>query len=111
MSMVDGLFEQLALRGLAVQYRDETTLVLRGPAVERTPEVMAAVKAFKPDLMARLRPRDGSAVHDHGGRPVDTNGGPEPCTECKAWTHAENGRADIGLLCDRARCPFKRPMW
>jgi len=108
MSMVDGLLEQLRLRGLTVEYRDQTTLVLTGPATERTPEVLAAVKAFKPDLMDRLRPRDFATATDvHHAPAADTNGDQDSCVECKTWTHAENGGADIGLLCDRARCPYK----
>jgi hypothetical protein len=106
MSMVDGLLEQLRLRGLAVAYRDEHTLALVGPAAERTPEVMAAVKAFKPDLLARLRPRDYAAAADVHHRPTgDTSDGPETCQECKSRVWDPQGAA---ALCDFGRrCPMR----
>lgn len=54
MSMVERFLEQLRHRGLSVRRGEGDTLLLCGPGHEKTPEVLAACKAFKPDLLARL---------------------------------------------------------
>jgi hypothetical protein len=52
MSLVKRLVRQLEERGLSVGPGPAPgQLVLLGPAKEKTPEVMAAVKAFKPELL------------------------------------------------------------
>lgn len=56
MSMVHRFIDQLKQRGLAIegprQGDPDDMLRLVGPAVERTPRVMKAVKIFKPQLLA-----------------------------------------------------------
>ena len=112
---VDLLLEQLRLRGLTVEYKDEGTLLLRGPDQEKSELILSAVKKFKPALMERLRPRTlppelvncPKLTQVHHAPPPSQDDGPETCIECKARTRPENGRADIGLLCDRKKCPYK----
>lgn len=54
MSLLNRLIEQLAKRGLTVQATDDpNTLLLCGPKEEQTPELWAAVKKFKPQLLER----------------------------------------------------------
>lgn len=105
MSLVDGLLNQLAVRGLGVEWRGGDTLVLTGPANEKTPEVIAAVKTFKKDLLEKYRPRDYSQASEvHHSPPTDTNDGPETCQECKShvWD-----RGETATLCDVPHCPMK----
>lgn len=59
MSMFDRLLEQLESRGLSIKPGAEPgQLLLAGPKDEKTPEIVAAVKAFKKQLLARFGPRD-----------------------------------------------------
>lgn len=59
MTAVDRLIEQLRLRGLGVIPGGEPDqLLLTGPRDQKTPEVIAAVKAFKPQLLDRLATRE-----------------------------------------------------
>ncbi len=57
-SLVDRFLRQIDGRGLSIQGpRDadpDDRLYLIGPAAEKTPEVMAALKAFKPELLKRF---------------------------------------------------------
>jgi hypothetical protein len=114
-NMVDLLLQQLRHRGLEVRYQDGDVLVLVGPKEEKTDEVLRTVRKFKPDLLARLRPRQvppeladrPDLTEVHHPPPVNADDGPETCVVCQAFVRPENGRADIGLLCDRKACPFK----
>lgn len=55
MNLADRLIRQLDARGLKVLPGGKPgELLLAGPAVERTPEVMAALKEFKPLLLERF---------------------------------------------------------
>lgn len=55
MSAVERLLKQLELRGLGVAPGAEPgTLLLTGPNGAKTPEIMAAVKAFKPQLLVKF---------------------------------------------------------
>lgn len=57
-SLLDRFVRQLQGRGLTIQGpRDgdpDDKLYLIGPQAERTPEIMAALKQFKPDLVKRF---------------------------------------------------------
>lgn len=57
---VDRLLAQMHARGLSVVPGSEPgQLILRGPKEEQTPAVMAALKAFKPQLLELFgRPRE-----------------------------------------------------
>lgn len=76
MSMFNRLLEQLKSRGLAVVPGSEPgQLLLTGPREEKTPEIIAAVKAFKPQLLKKFgRPEPENEIP--GGEHV--NGEPEP---------------------------------
>lgn len=57
MSMVDRLIAQLGNRGLTIKAGEKPgELLLSGPSKEKTPEVMAALKRFKPELVKRFSP-------------------------------------------------------
>ncbi len=54
MSLVQRLIDQLKQRGLSIEPGNEPDqLLLCGPAAEKTPEIVKAVKAFKPQLLER----------------------------------------------------------
>lgn len=97
--MIDVLLNQLKLRGLEVKYQDEQTLTLAGPGKEKTPEVIAAVKAFKPQLIEHLRPRDMTLKR------YDVHHEPPTCSECKShvWDKEETG-----MICESSTCPMKK---
>jgi hypothetical protein len=51
--LLDRLMRQLEARGLSIlPGKEPGQLLLAGPDAEKTPEVVAAVKAFKPQLLA-----------------------------------------------------------
>lgn len=106
MSLVDGMLDQLKMRGLRVEYVSEDQLKLVGPKAEATPEIMAALKVFKKDLIERLRPREG-VRHDvhHAPPPPDESAGPENCRECSGTVWDAEETADI---CEMRKCPYKR---
>lgn len=55
MSLFDRLLKQLEDRGLRVEPGAEPgQLMLKGPQEGKTPEIVRAVKAFKPQLLERL---------------------------------------------------------
>lgn len=57
MSLVKRLLDQLERRGLSITPGAEPgALLLHGPESERTPEILAALKAFKPELLAMYQP-------------------------------------------------------
>jgi hypothetical protein len=108
MSLVDGMLDQLKVRGLRVEYVSDDQLKLVGPKSEATPELMAALKVFKKDLIERLRPRDGSLprsdVH-HAPAPATPADDFENCRECNGTIWDAEETADI---CEMKRCPYKR---
>lgn len=59
MSLFQRLLEQLHQRGLEVRPGVEPDqLLLCGPTKEKTPEIIKAVKAFKPQLLERFGKRE-----------------------------------------------------
>lgn len=104
-SMLDQLLNQLRLRGLTVEYAGDDQLKLVGPKGEANPSVLAAVKAFKPDLLDRLRPREAprSEVHHPPAAPGPLDG-PDNCVKCH--THVWD-REETGMICDTNGCPYR----
>jgi hypothetical protein len=105
-SMVDKLLHQLQLRGLVVEYLGNDQLKLVGPKEQATPAVLATVKAFKRDLLERVRPRDyGAQASDvHHPPPTNADDGPETCEECQGRVWDRNG---AGMMCDVRHCPMR----
>jgi hypothetical protein len=65
MSLFDRLTQQLKQRGLSVAPgRKPGELLLHGPAAEKTPDVVKAVKTFKAEFIERL----GLDVPTHCGK-------------------------------------------
>ena len=117
MSLVNRLLDQLKQRGLRVDFDDErNSLVLRGPNAEKTPEVLDAVKKFKPHLLKMFAPQPGA---EQGQEPSETAAAtPEPapedpeeesCSLCGRATDAEDRAVLVGnfYLCERAACPYR----
>lgn len=56
--LVDDLILQLKKRGMAVVWKSDTELSLTGNTKDADPDVMAALKKFKPRLLERLKPKN-----------------------------------------------------
>ena len=79
MTLIDRLIDQLAKRGLRVEPGPQPgQLVLRGPDAEKTPEVLEAVRAFKPQLLARVGAAGGYAYGMIRLLPPALSAGTEP---------------------------------
>lgn len=71
MSLLDRLLRQLNDRGLRIEAGAEPgQLLLCGPKAEKTPEIVRAVKAFKPQLLERF----GRSPTPDGPPPADPEG-------------------------------------
>lgn len=65
MSLFNRLLKQLEERGLRVEPGAEPgQLLLCGPRDAKTPEIVRAVKAFKPQLLDRFAPREPPTTAD-----------------------------------------------
>lgn len=90
MAMVDGLLEQLKFRGLSIKHGGGDTLLLVGPNSEKTPEIMAALKTFKPDLLKLYRPEAE----------------PSRCVTCDLVVYQPD---EVGSRCEKANlCPYRK---
>jgi hypothetical protein len=109
MTALDRLLAQLEKRGLGVKPGAEPgQLLLTGPAAEKTPEVVAAVKAFKPQLLEWVARR----VAESPPPPPAPEPGPTVCRECGAnwWVPAAEIREAVNRgphYCGQSRCPFR----
>jgi hypothetical protein len=118
--MLDRLVDQLRQRGLTVKPGKEPgQLVLAGPAAEKTPEVMKAVKAFKPQLLERFgvaqpdptgEPRE-DVVTDDPKAPAPPPAGltavePHHCQACNALVLAVPDTV-TDAFCERPTCPYR----
>lgn len=66
MIALERLLKQLEARGLGVIAGNEPgQLLLTGPREHKTDDVLAAVKAFKPQLLLRIARRDEPLLEDH----------------------------------------------
>jgi hypothetical protein len=110
MSLVQRFLGQLEKRGLAVEYKDESTLLLVGPAAEKTPEVLAACKAYKAELLKLLAPRVAAAATE-ADRPANVVRPAPPGWPPGLPAHCGHCGADAvlpgGSLCEPAACPLK----
>lgn len=124
--MIDRLIDQLRHRGLTIKPGHEPgQLLLTGPAAEKTPEVLAAVKAFKPQLLERYGraepdptggPRGDAVVTDpnaYAPSPgpsatgLTTPATPQTCRECRALVLAVPDEA-TEAFCGSPTCPYRR---
>jgi hypothetical protein len=124
--MVHRLLAQLKARGLEVLPGNEPgQLMLRGPVEERTPEVMDALKKFKPQLLELFAPHQQAREPEAAALPQVEPADPEPestepvtCRTCGADVTDPETRALLAdpLFCDVGRtsqppCPFKPRNW
>jgi hypothetical protein len=117
--ILDRLIDQLRLRGLTVKPgREPGQLLLAGPTEEKTPEVMAALKAFKPQLLERYgaapdptgEPR-GDEVTDDPKAPAPREAGltavePHHCRACNALVLAVPDEV-TEAFCEGPTCPYR----
>lgn len=89
MAMVHILLEQLRVRGLSIRRGDGDTLLLCGPAEEKTPDILQTVKKFKADLLELILPDSEIGVK---------------CEQCKATVFHQQ---EAGKLCGHRPCPFR----
>jgi hypothetical protein len=116
MSMIDRLLGQLRQRGLEVAAGEKPgELVLRGPAKERTPELMKALKAFRPQLLARFGKTEtvnGEPAPARQAEPkAEPEPEPEPCRQCGRDVRDPEDRerlTGINPFCAEVGCPFRR---
>lgn len=77
MSMVDRLLAQLKNRNIRVVYVSDTELKLTGDTKNADAKLVEAVKAFKADLLDRLRPRDPAKERHEVHHPPPPDESPE----------------------------------
>lgn len=110
MSMVHRLIDQLEQRGLHIAPGTERgTLLLHGPAKEKTPEVMDAVKKFKPHLLKIYQP-EAESPDESRAEPEPTSEPASPdseeesrCPECQALVFTDS--PEVQRMCHRVMCP------
>lgn len=89
MAMVHMLLDQLRVRGLTIKRGEGDTLLLCGPAAEKTPDILQTVKKFKADLLELILPDKEIGVK---------------CDKCNAAVYHQN---EAGNLCIHRPCPFR----
>lgn len=126
MSMVKRLIRQLEQRGLSIKPgKEPDQLMLSGPDSEKTPDVIAALKAFKGQLLEiygtkaqpDLPPAREDAITlpqskpepEPPGEAVAPQTEPYLCGVCKATLYTTNA-TDIAQTCEVSGCPFVSPI-
>jgi len=106
MAMLDILIEQLAVRGITVEYRGGDNLALVGDTSKADKVLMDSVKMFKKDLLHRFR---GEPVPSEQRAKPHPGPKSELCSKCDATVFRPG--LEIGLLCQHGNlCPyFRRP--
>jgi|SRR6185437_4281997 len=110
--MIERLMETLAKRGLTITKGNAPDeLLLKGPASERTEQVMAALKAFKPQLLQWFECEYERQPPKASEMPPEANNEGIVCPQCKgAWycSLAEiRERVQSPHWCDKPRCPYR----
>lgn len=121
MSMVDRLIEQLRKRGLSVRAgQNPGELILHGPKAEASPELLRALKAFKPQLLERYGLKTETMPDTNGvlhpvNRESETAGEPESeaelCRLCKRDVSDSENRErlrGINPFCQMIGCPYRK---
>lgn len=98
--MIDRLLDQLSQRGLTIRRGEGDTLHLSGPASEKTPEVLAACKAFKPLLLTRFPPpseanNPENTVHLEGPDDPFVQATPISNPSASRWEKCRKCKADV----------------
>ena len=115
MSMVHRLLEQLKQRGLRIEYGGkDDILLLCGPVEEKTPEVINAVKKFKPELLKLYAPPPTPEVSEPEAQ-TESDDAPasdpeeegEQCSECRALVFTRD--PEVQRLCLMVMCPYWQP--
>jgi hypothetical protein len=114
MSLVDRLLSQLKSRGLSITAGAEPgQLLLHGPDREKTPEILKALKAMKPHLLARYGAREATAgTTPKPEPPAEPEPESESCPLCARDVSDPESRARLAdpLYCEffqNPRCPYK----
>lgn len=101
MTALDRLLRNLEMRGLTIEKGDEPEqLILKGPANEKTPEVIEAVKAFKPLLLKKF-----------SGKELDEVGS-QQCPQCLATWFCPLDEIRLAVqsphYCATPQCPYRQ---
>lgn len=113
--LLDRLLVQLKARGLSIKPgRSPDELLLSGPDGAKTPELMEALKAFKPELLKRFQTASEVPLAHPALKqveqlvpPPDVDHG-KRCGECQRTIWLGNGvmHEDVWRTCDRLMCPY-----
>lgn len=108
MSMLDRFEAQLKVRGLRVSRGSKPgELVLSGPKTEVTPELMDALKKFKPALLAKYAPPVEQPKPEPKPEPKPTH---QECRQCnRDVSNAEDRERLVGVnpFCTEPHCPYR----
>jgi hypothetical protein len=112
MTDFDRFLEQLRERGLSVgPGRQPGDLELSGPVTERTPEIMAALRTFRPQLVERFGRREVAALGPAEVTVGEADPEDESCPVCSRTIVPDlKPRLVDPAYCDRGkdpRCPYK----
>jgi len=115
--MIERLIETLAKRGLTITKGNAPDeLLLKGPDSERTEQVMAALKEFKP-LLIEWFSREQNVVREYDMQPAKIEGDPQPdddgeiCRQCNATWYCSPAeireRVQSPHWCATPSCPYR----
>lgn len=120
--LIDGVLAELRDRGIRVVYDGDDKMHLAGKTdgIEKDERVMAALKAFRPHILERIKQ---TAKEEDDSEPDPTTAPARPewetCRVCKAVVHQTMTPADADVLCNHGgarargtipeapRCPYR----
>lgn len=103
-NLLDGLFTQLRARGIAIVYEGDDKLKLTGNTKDADAKVMAALKAFRPHILARLK----AEAEQPKPAPVCLRPEWETCRVCRSNVSRLMTESDADTLCySEPRCPYR----
>ncbi len=131
--LIDGVLAELRSRGIRIVYDGDDKMHLAGETagIEKDEKVMAALKAFRPHILERIKQtfRDGDPEPEDEPDPTQAPARPEweTCRVCRAVVHQTMTADDATILCDKVgarervstsgfkvtpealRCPYRPP--
>lgn len=126
--LIDGLLSELRCRGIRIVYDGDDKMHLAGKVegIQSDEKVMAALKAFRPYILAKIKAEveNNDTEPETEENPTQAPARPEweTCRECLAVVHQSMTTEDALILCDRNgaraskgipatnRCPYRPPI-
>ena len=126
MTMLDKFLNQIGRRGLPIRYDGDDKLSIVGPQHEKTAEVISACKAFKPELLRKLKPQTDTEQDQPQGEiqaPATTaKPGPqqsttlEVCSNCRSLVNPSilsdpmtpKSICGVGATKQNGGCPYQK---